>query len=147
VSRAITRYSPEGAKETLPYKLNPIVLSVLLLTLAGCGAKGHVRVRDAELPGTYVTDFQSGKEQLVLRSDETYDQVFSSPTRSFKNRGKWQSHYILLEGTDIELLGANCSEDSAVTGGCSRNLNVHRESGKLKLALNEAADWYYDRVD
>jgi len=26
-------------------------------------------------------------------------------------------------------------------------LGVHREGGKLKLALNEAADWYYHRED
>jgi hypothetical protein len=26
-------------------------------------------------------------------------------------------------------------------------LNVHREGGQLKLALNEAADWYYARED
>lgn len=52
------------------------------------------------------------------------------------------------EGTDVELLNANCSEDDAAkSGSCERNLNIHRDHGKLKLALNEVADWYYDRVD
>ena len=119
-----------------------------LALMSGCGTKGHVHVRDAEVSGTYVTDFHMGKEQLILRSDKTYDQVFSSAGRSFKNHGKWESHYILLEGTDIELLDANCTEDNPTAiGPCQRNLNVHRAGGKLKLALNETADWYFDRVD
>jgi hypothetical protein len=123
-------------------------LALVSLALIACGERGHVRVSNAELVGTYVTEFASGKEQLVLRSDNTYKQVFSSDKRNFTNQGKWQSEYVLLEGTDVELTGANCSEDDpVVTGTCIRNLNVHRERGRLKLALNEAADWYYDRVD
>jgi len=105
-------------------------------------------VRDAELMGTYVTDFHPGKEQLVLRSDKTYEQVFSSATRQFTHHGRWESTYVFLEGTDIELLNADCSEDDPrAIGPCERNLNVHRDGGKLKLALNEAADWYYERIN
>ncbi len=138
----------ERKKPMYTHVATTIALSVLALVLSACGEQGHVRVRVAALPGTYVASFQSGKEHLILRSDGTYEQSFSSPTRSSVNRGKWEPHYVLLEGTDIELLGANCSEDNpALAGSCQRNLNVHRERGKLKLALNEAADWYYDRVN
>lgn len=123
-------------------------LVLATLPLVGCSDKGRVRVSDKDLVGTYVTEFTSGKEQLVLRSDRTYEQVFSSAKRGFTNQGKWKSEYVLLEGTDVLLIGANCSEDHpAVTGTCERNLNVHSEKGRLKLALNEAADWYYDRVN
>ena len=132
----------------MPLYFNVIVLSALALLMSGCSAQGHVRVRDSQLLGTYVTDFHSGKEQLILRSDKTYEQVFSSPTRKFTNHGKWESHYVLLEGTDVELFNVNCSEDNAAaTGSCERTLNVHWEDGKLKLALNETSDWYYDRTD
>jgi|SRR5581483_9879553 len=75
-----------------------------LLLLAGCGEPGRVRVSEQELSGTYVTDIQLvantptgpvvrniGKEQLILNSDKTYVQTFSSPTRQFTNRGTWQS--------------------------------------------------------
>jgi hypothetical protein len=120
------------------------------LALQGCGEKGHVRISEKEVPGTYVASFETGKEQLILRSDKTYEQIFSSPTKKFTNRGKWEAKYVLLEGTDIELIHANCSEDEdhpPPVPDCSRNLNVHREGGKLKLALNEVADFYYERED
>jgi hypothetical protein len=118
-----------------------------VVLLLGCGAKGHVHVPDSELPGTYAAQFEHGKEQLILRADKTYEQVFSSPERQFINRGTWISKYVLFEGTDVELLAANCSEDNATVGNCRRNLNVHRDSKKLSLALSEAADWYYQRID
>ena len=128
----------------------PTCLSLLtFLVVLGCGEKGHVRVSDNDLPGTYAADFGKGKEQLILHSDKTYEQVFSSPTRNFANWGKWKTGYVLLEGTDVELMDANCSDqfDPVPVPNCHRNLNVHRERGKLKLAINETADWYFDRVD
>ncbi len=125
-----------------------IVLLLMLLVLPGCGEKGHVRVSDKELPGTYAASFETGREQLILRSDKTYEQVFSSPTQKFTNRGTWETKYVPFEGTDVGLIHANCSEDRRPPEpDCYRNLNVHREGGKLRLALNEAADWYYQRED
>jgi hypothetical protein len=121
---------------------------LMLLALLGCGETGRVRVSDNELLGTYVASFGTGKEQLILRSDRTYEQIFSSPTKNFTNHGTWETKYVVLEGTDVGLIHANCSEASALTSpDCYRNLNVHREGGRLKLALNEAADWYYQRED
>jgi hypothetical protein len=138
---------PKRYRVRLPANFGRALL-LMLLALPGCGEEGHVRVSDKELPGTYVASFETGKEQLILRSDKTYEQIFSSPTKKFTNRGTWETKYVLLEGTDIELIHANCSEDRPLpTPDCSRNLGVHREGGKLKLALNEAADWYYQRED
>jgi hypothetical protein len=128
-------------------KLGRVSLLVAL-ALQGCGEEGHVRISEKEVPGTYVASFETGKEQLILRSDKTYEQIFSSPTKKFTNHGKWEAKYVLLEGTDIGLIHANCSEDRPPAGpDCYRNLNVHREGGKLKLALNEVADFYYERED
>jgi len=119
-----------------------------LLALQGCSEKGHLRISEKEIPGTYVATFETGKEQLILRSDKTYEQIFSSPAKKFTNRGKWEAKYVLLEGTDIALIHADCSEDHPVPAtDCYRNLNVHREGGKLKLALNEVTDFYYERED
>jgi hypothetical protein len=129
------------------------LLPVMLLALLGCGERGHVRVSDKELPGTYAASFDTGKERLILHPDKTYEQIFSSPSKKFTNRGTWETTYVLLEGTDISLVHANCSEDRPLTmqelptPNCYRNLSVHREGGKLKLALNESADWYYERED
>lgn len=119
------------------------------LLLQGCGETGRVRLSEKEVPGTYVGAFETGKEQLILRSDKTYEQIFSSPNKKFTNRGTWETKYVLFEGTDIGLIHANCSEDHPSQGpsDCYRNLNVHREGGKLKLAMNEVADFYYERED
>lgn len=131
-----------------PWAKSGRLLLFALVALLGCGEKGRVRVSDKELPGTYVTSFETGKEQLILHSDKTYEQIFSSPTKKFTNRATWETKYVLLEGTDVGLIHANCSEDRpAQAPDCYRNLNVHREGGRLKLALNEAADWYYERQD
>jgi hypothetical protein len=45
--------------------------------------------------------------------------------------------------------GANLSEGDSSDSPSKRGilyLEVHRENGKLRLARNESADWYYDRV-
>jgi hypothetical protein len=118
--------------------------------MIGCGEAGRVRVSDQQLPGTYTATFDTGKEQLVLLPDRTYTQVFSSPARQFANQGTWESRNEFLGGTIVELRGANLSE-AEPPGAPFRygfvNLHVHKEAGKLKLALNEAADFYYERAD
>lgn len=112
------------------------------------GCSNRVRASDQELLGTYVTNTNTGKEELILQPDKTYIQVFSSPRRQFTNRGSWKSSY-LFPGTTVELAGANLSEDdptdSALRHGIL-SLQVHKENDNLKLARNEAADWYYERL-
>jgi hypothetical protein len=120
------------------------------MVVMGCGESGRVRASDQQLVGTYTATFDTGKEQLVLRSDRTYTQVFSSPARKFANQGTWESRNEFLGGTIVELQGANLSEaepPGALFRYGSVNLPVHKEAGKLKLALNEAADFYYERAD
>jgi hypothetical protein len=135
----------------------------LLFALAGCGEPGRARVSDQDLVGKYVTEFGAtfvttgqpvaavrAKEQLTLNQDKTYTQTFSSATRNFTNRGTWKTSNELLGGTEIELAGFNLSEDHPTDSEVARgflNLQVHRENGTLKLARNEAADWYYKRVE
>lgn len=132
-----------------------VLLTALLLAI-GCGPAGRVRVSEKELFGTYQTDFSNaptgqivGKEQIILHSDNTYEQIFSSSTRKFMNRGTWKSSNMFLDGTEIELNEAIVSED-APSGTLVRHgdlyLQVHKENGHLKLARNEAFDWYYDRM-
>jgi hypothetical protein len=127
------------------------VLLLLTVLFCMCGCKkylGQVRVSDAEVSGAYWTDFNTGKEDLTLNPDKTYVQVFASPARSFTSRGTWTSSNAFLGPTEVLLVGAVCSENdlgSSSTQYCSRNLVVHREGGHLRLALNESADWYYDR--
>jgi len=123
---------------------------IAFVAMIGCGASGRVRVSAQQLPGTYMATFDTAKEQLVLRADKTYTQSFSSPARQFTNQGTWKSSNEFLGGTVVELWGANLSE-AEPPGAPFRygtvNLPVHKDAGKLKLAWNEAADLYYERVE
>jgi hypothetical protein len=138
--------------------------ALMLFELAGCGEPGRARVSDRALVGKYIIDFGKvtfrtagpqiaavpAKEQLILNPDKTYTQIFSSATRSFTNHGTWKTFNQFLDGTELELTGANLSEDDPPDSQVKRgflNLQVHRESGTLKLARNEAADSYYNRVE
>jgi hypothetical protein len=137
--------------------------ALILFALAGCGEPGRARVSDRELVGKYVMEFgvtfvttgqrvaaMRAKEQLILNQDKTYTQTFSSATRNFTNHGKWETSNKLLGGTEIELTGFILSEDdpsdSRVKPGFL-NLQIHRENGTLRLARNEVADSYYNRVE
>jgi hypothetical protein len=127
--------------------LTSFMIASILLTTLGCS--GRVRASDRELIGTYSMSSNLAQEQLILRSDKTYIQTFSSPKKQFTNHGNWKSSPMFLDGTQITLTGANLSEndppDSAPRHGILF-LQVHREKGKLRLARNEADDLYYDRV-
>jgi hypothetical protein len=72
--------------------------------------------------------------------------MFSSPNKQFENRGTWKTDNLFLDGTQIELASALLSEDETIERRGFLILQVHREKGKLRLARNEAADWYYDRA-
>ena len=123
-----------------------VVLPVLLL---GCGEKGQARASVPELVGTYETEFKNGKERIVLNSDMTFSQIFFSSSGQIATKGKWTLSTEFWGATEVHLVGNYASEDrpsnSAAVYG-QRTLIVHKEQGKLKLALNEAADWFYDRV-
>lgn len=121
-----------------------LTATCLLLAVAGCS--GRAQASDQELVGTYVTDTDTGREELVLHPDKTYIQTFSSTKRHFVNRGAWEASRLFFEGTEVQLRQANVSEDESSDRYGGLMLQVHREHGKVKLARNEAADWYYQRV-
>lgn len=132
-------------------KLMQICALGLLLTLVACGEEpGRVRAAERDVAGRYQTNFTNGQEKLEIKSDHTYVQDFESKGRSFHHTGNWKLDTHFLNGSDITLIGAVLSEDDPV--GTSqrvgdRTLNVHKHSDKLALALNEVADWYYERVE
>ncbi len=127
-----------------------LVLPGLLLLLAiGCGEKGAARASVKELVGSYETAFQFGKERITLNPDMTFLQVFSSSHGQITTKGTWQRSNQFFGPTEVLLVGNYASEKYPPGGQAAygqRNLVVHKEHDKLKLALNEAADWYYDRV-
>ena len=120
------------------------------LSITGCGEEpGRVRVKQDDVVGVYEATFDDGREILVLNNDQTYVQDFSGEKRAIHHTGKWKIENRFLSGSDVVLTSAVVSEsDQEIspqrTG--DRILNVHSRSGKLALALNEAADWYFVRT-
>ena len=120
-----------------------------VLFAVGCGQGGRIRVKSEEVVGTYRTNFDTGVEQLEVRSDGTFVQDFHSASRSIHRTGKWKIENHFLDGTDLVLIDADLSEDDPANSperAGTRALGVCFRSGRLALAKNESADWYYERV-
>jgi len=120
---------------------------VLLLISSGCSNDpGQVHAKKHEIPGIYEAKFQEGIERLELKRDGTYLQAFIRDGKPTQHLGSWKMEDHFLGGTDIILVGAVVSEDDPIGSAQrigDRTLNVHRRSGKLALAVNEVADWYF----
>lgn len=135
-------------------KIRLVLTLVLTILPVGCGEAGSSRTSVKELVGTYATEFQHGSERLTLNSDMTFLQVFNSRHGPITTKGRWTRSNEFLGPTEILLIGEYVSEDEEDEPPDSRPISnygdvtliAHREHGRLKLARNEAADWYYDRV-
>jgi len=130
-------------------KLSVCLVMVVFLVVS-CGEQGQARASARDLVGNYATDFNTGKELLSLNADGTFVQVFTSTKSRITTRGKWHLDNEFLGATEVLLEGNLASEDDdknsqPIYG--QRSLIVHREQGKLKLALNETSDWFYDRAN
>lgn len=139
---------------------SPIVV-VLSIILFGCHTRdadeGSVRATRQELAGIYGDVLDDGHERLELLSDGTFVQEFTSASRAFRQNGRWQLETSFLNGSAIVLSNAAVpgmsranapmepSYDHPLQSG-QVTLYVHRRGGKLALARNEVADWYYERA-
>lgn len=120
----------------------------VLIAVACDGSAGRARATRDQLIGEYETQVDQGIEGLELKNDGTYVQEFRLARKSFRHTGKWEIEHHLFDGTDVVLLDAVISKDDIDTLGKrigTQNLNVYRHSGRIALALNEAADWYFER--
>jgi hypothetical protein len=67
-----------------------------------------------------------------------------------QHTGRWEIENNFLNESDVNLIDALISEDDAPSAQHrigDLTLNVHKRNGKIALALNESADWYFDRVE
>ena len=120
--------------------------------LAGCHTRdadeGSVRVTRDQVIGVYETKFDNGWERLELKDDGTYVQDFTSKSLPFRHTGRWRMENLFLDGSEVVLVNAALSGDDATrpTSFGDLNLYTHVRSGKLALARNETADWYYEPI-
>jgi len=128
------------------------VLVAMTCILAGCHARdadeGSVRVKPEQVIGIYEAHFPNGSEHLELRKGGTYVQDFTSKSRPFHHEGRWHIENELLDGSKVVLADAAVTEQDEVRPLAFGELNLytHDHSGKLALARNEVADWYYERT-
>jgi hypothetical protein len=129
----------------------PAVLLGATCVFVGCHTRdtdeGSIRVNPAQVVGAYTANFNNGSERLELKADGTYVQDFNSRSRPFHHTGGWRIESVFLDGSEVIL------SDAAVTEEDERRplalgelgLYAHNRSGKVALARNEVADWYYER--
>jgi len=127
-------------------------LALLLgaLLIAGCGEEpGRVRATHDEVAGVYQTKFGDSREELDLKNDQTYVQDFISEKRAIHHTGKWRIENHFLGGSDVVLISCVVGEDDTASSERlgDRILIVHNRLGKLALAINETADWYFVRIN
>ena len=145
----------------LPLKTAVLVTlqSVLLgaaLTLVGCSGgseeEGRVRVTPAEIVGIYELNVNKGTERLELKADGTYTQDTISQTGPAHHTGQWHIKKHFFDGSEVILLDAAImplatpSNENPRVGFGDLAMYAHERSGRVALARNEVADWYYERI-
>jgi hypothetical protein len=132
-----------------------MILQVVSLGAAcisvGCHTRdadeGSIRVKPAQVIGVYEANFDNSVERLELKADGTYVQDFASKSRPFHNTGQWHIENDFLDGSEVVLANAAVSEEDEARPPAFAELGLytHDRSGKVALARNEVADWYYER--
>lgn len=127
-----------------------VLIAALLVTfqLVGCGGQGRIRAERSQIVGSYVTKLDHGSERLELKGDGTYIQEVTSQSRPLTHTGRWHVENRFLSGSDVILTNAAVSEgdETLPLRFGDLTLNVHDHFGKVALARNEAADWYFERA-
>ncbi len=132
------------------------VLLGVALTLAGCSGgseeKGRIRVSPAQVIGVYELKLDKGTERLEIKVDGTYAQDTVSQTRPVHRTGQWHIQNHFFDGSEVILLDAAITELATPLDGNPQlgfgglPMYAHERSGKVALARNEVADWYYERT-
>ena len=128
--------------------------SVLLgttCTLIACGGgseeQGRIHVSPAEVVGVY----KSGSERLELQPNGTYVQDIVSNSEPIRHTGQWRILNHFLDGSEVLLTNAAVispttpDDKNPHQGFGDLPMYAHKRSGKVALARNEVADWYYER--
>jgi hypothetical protein len=134
-------------------KSSVAMIFAVTCTMVAChmrdGDEGSIRVKPAQVIGAYEAKFdKGGSERIELKADGTYLQDFISKSRSFHHTGTWHLENDFLDGSEIVLADAFVSEEDEThpPGFAELSLRTHDHSGKVALARNEVADWYYEPV-
>jgi hypothetical protein len=127
-----------------------ITMYVSVLVFCGCSGgseeQGRIRVKPVQVIGMYKLKLDAGLDKLELKADGTYTQDISSKSKSFHRGGNWHIENKFLDGTEVVLTNAAVVAEDSKPRFADLPLHVHDRSGKVALARNEVADWYYEPV-
>lgn len=123
--------------------------SVLVACSGGSEEDGRVRVTPSEVVGVY----KSGTERLELQANGTYVQDIVSDSQRLHHTGQWRILSHFLDGSEVLLVNAAIvspatpvDKNPHLLFGDS-TMHAHKRSGRVALARNEVADWYYERSE
>jgi hypothetical protein len=123
------------------------IICSLIACSAGSEEQGRIRVTPAQVVGIY----ELTSERLELKPDGTYEQDIVSESRQLHNTGQWRIVNHFFDGSQVLLFNAAVTppatpeeKDPHLTFG-DLPMYVHKHSGKIALARNEVAEWYYER--
>jgi hypothetical protein len=127
------------------------VLLAMICALVACSAGseevGRIRVTSAQAAGIY----RLGSERLELKPDGTYVQDTISESQPLHHTGQWRIVNHFLDGSEVLLLNAVVTPPATPEDNNPRlafgdlPMYAHNRSGKVALARNEVAEWYYER--
>jgi hypothetical protein len=123
-------------------------ICALLSCSGGSEEVGRIHVTPAEVVGVYRLD----SERLELHPNGTYVQDDISDSPPLHHTGQWRILNHFLDGSEVLLLDAAVSpiptpadeHPHRVYGELP--MYAHSRFGKVVLARNEVADWYYERL-
>ena len=133
--------------------LERAIVIVLGAALGGCSGgseeTGRIHVTAAQVIGVY----KLGPERVELRADGTYVQKIDSDSDPLQHLGRWRIVNHFLDGSEVVLdnaavMSPTTPEDQhPQVGFGDLRMYAHRRDGKVALASNEVADWYYQRLE
>jgi hypothetical protein len=119
----------------------------MVCTLVACSGgseeEGRIRVTPAQVAGIY----ELSSERLELKPDGTYVQDIVLESRPLHHTGQWRILNHFFDGSQVLLINAAVTppvtpeeKDPHLAFG-DLPMYVHKHSGKVALARNEAAEW------
>jgi hypothetical protein len=128
------------------------VLLAMICALVACSAGseevGRMRVSPAQAAGVY----KLGSERLELKTDGTYVQDTISESQPLHHTGQWRIVNHFLDGSEVLLISAAVTPLATPEDKNPRPafgdlpMYAHNRFGKVALARNEVAEWYYERI-
>ena len=136
-------------KRTVLVTLAGVQLAMICAPVACSGGSeevGRIRVTPAQVAGIY----KLGSERLELKPDGTYlQETISEPLH---HTGQWRIVNHFLDGIEVVLVNAAITppatpeDKNPHLAFADLPMYAHNHSGKVALARNEVAEWYYDRL-